>query len=85
MRRFGTLDPMLLLRGTLCSARVLCSALLMSLITLRACVIRDLRNMPAKSSNAKGTLLLGYLEDGSDDEHLSIGACRLASIFPGDF
>ncbi|KAF5315398.1 hypothetical protein D9619_007408 [Psilocybe cf. subviscida] len=32
----------------------------------------DLRNMPTKTSNAKGTLLLGYLEDGSDDEHLNI-------------
>ncbi|KAF8170092.1 hypothetical protein BJ912DRAFT_1066860 [Pholiota molesta] len=28
--------------------------------------------MTGKTSNAKGTLLLGYPEDGSDDEHLSI-------------
>ncbi|KAF8968953.1 hypothetical protein BDZ97DRAFT_1797190 [Flammula alnicola] len=32
----------------------------------------DLRDMPDKTSNPKGTLLLGCLEDGSDDEHLNI-------------
>lgn len=29
--------------------------------------------MPDKPSNEKGTLLLGYLEDDSTDEHLNIG------------
>lgn len=77
MERYGTLAPMLLLRGMLCSARALCSMLSMSLITLRPCANRDLRNMPTKTSNAKGTLLLGYLEDGSDDEHLNIGEAGL--------
>jgi hypothetical protein len=85
MKLYGTLDLMLLLRGMLCSARAVCSMVLMSLITLRPCVNRDLRTMPTKTSNAKGTLLLGYMEDGSDDEHLNIGACRLTSIFSGDF
>lgn len=28
--------------------------------------------MPEKTSNEKGTLLLGYLEDDSTDEHLNI-------------
>ena len=29
--------------------------------------------MPNKPSNEKGTLLLGYLEDDTTDEHLDIG------------
>ncbi|KIM35908.1 hypothetical protein M413DRAFT_324780 [Hebeloma cylindrosporum] len=35
----------------------------------------DVRDMPEKNSNEKGTLLLGYLEDDSTDEHLNIGEC----------
>ncbi|PPQ86339.1 hypothetical protein CVT25_005639 [Psilocybe cyanescens] len=28
--------------------------------------------MPAKPANPKGTLLLGYLQDGSEDQHLDV-------------
>ncbi|KAF8817186.1 hypothetical protein BYT27DRAFT_7229123 [Phlegmacium glaucopus] len=32
----------------------------------------DLHDMPKNVSNQKGSLMLGYLEDGSDDEHLQV-------------
>ncbi|KAH9480200.1 hypothetical protein JR316_0006798 [Psilocybe cubensis] len=32
----------------------------------------DHDDMPAKPANPKGTLLLGYLDDGSEDEHLDV-------------
>ncbi|KAF4617374.1 hypothetical protein D9613_005680 [Agrocybe pediades] len=32
----------------------------------------DLRDMLKNTTNPKGTILLGYLEDGSDEEHLNI-------------
>jgi hypothetical protein len=71
MERYGTQVPMLLLRGMLCSAGYLGFK---TLIILGLSTIRDLPDMTGKTSNAKGTLLLGYPEDGSDDEHLSIGS-----------
>lgn len=48
-----------------------------SLITLRLSIIRDLQDKSDKTSKSKGTLLLGYFEGGSDEEHLYFGACQL--------
>lgn len=43
------------------------------LILQRFSTKRDVRDMPDKPSNETGTLLLGYIEDDSTDEHLNIG------------
>ena len=62
---------MLLLRGTpLFRQLYVCFGLL---ILQRFSTKRDVRDMPNKPSNEKGTLLLGYLEDDTTDEHLDIG------------
>ena len=38
--------------------------------------LRNLHDMPEHVSNPKGSLMLGYLKDGSDNEHLG-GSARL--------
>ncbi|KAF8158534.1 hypothetical protein B0H34DRAFT_656811 [Crassisporium funariophilum] len=32
----------------------------------------DLHDMPEKKTNPKGTLILGHMEEGSDDEHMDL-------------
>ena len=61
---------MSLLRGKVLFRRILA---LKWLIILGLSLSRDLRNMPQNISNPKGKLMLGYLEDGSDNEHLQVG------------
>ncbi|PPQ76518.1 hypothetical protein CVT26_013352 [Gymnopilus dilepis] len=51
-----------------------------TLIISRFSTIRDVRDMPKENSSQKGRILLGYLEDGSQNEHLDIGH-PLASDF----
>ncbi|KAI0335091.1 hypothetical protein GY45DRAFT_1367109 [Cubamyces sp. BRFM 1775] len=41
----------------------------------------DTTNIPAANANQTGLILLGYIEDGSDDEHLDIKH-PLAANFP---
>ena len=71
MALYGTQVPMLLLRGKPFFRQL--SVCFGSLILQRFSTKRDVRDTPDKPSNEKGTLLLGYLDDNSTDEHLNIG------------
>jgi hypothetical protein len=74
MARYGPQVPTSLLRGThLFRQPCVCFS---SLILQRFSTKRDVRDMPDKTSNEKGTLLLGHLEDDSTDEHLNTGEQR---------
>lgn len=60
---------MLLLRGGSVRSRTLLTVLIIS----RPSTIRDVRDMPQENATQKGRILLGYLEERSQDEHLDIG------------
>jgi len=44
----------------------------LKLTAIHLMINRNVTNMPEKEQNTKGTLMLGYLEDGSSNEHLDI-------------